>query len=137
MSFGIISTTMMKTRTVIKKSKGKLFDWSVLKIKGYPFYLCFAFVQIFAFITPLFNIPSESMRPSPVIRIVLMPHARLLRCHRDPVHSGIRRLGSYIRLGRGRQNSLWPDSRYDWADQRHYFIRLHLRSHVSGGLVTR
>jgi len=55
---GIVATSLMKTRVVIKKSKSKLLDLSVLKVPGYPLYLVFAFIQIFGFITPLFFMPS-------------------------------------------------------------------------------
>ena len=60
LAFGIISTSLMKQRVTVKKISYKLIDPSVLRMKGYPLYLIFAFIQIFGFITPLFFIPSES-----------------------------------------------------------------------------
>jgi len=58
LAFGIISTSLMKQRVTVKKISYKLIDPSVLRMKGYPLYLIFAFIQIFGFITPLFFIPS-------------------------------------------------------------------------------
>ena len=65
LAFGIISTSLMKQRVTVKKISYKLIDPSVLRMKGYPLYLIFAFIQIFGFITPLFFIPSESP-PTPL-----------------------------------------------------------------------
>lgn len=65
LGFGITATCLMKTRAntasmtaMMMKNGPKLIDLSVLKVPGYTLYLCFAFVQIFGFITPLFFIPS-------------------------------------------------------------------------------
>jgi MFS family permease len=59
LGFGIVAISLMKQRVIPSaKVQYKLFDFSVLKVPGYPLYLVFAFIQIFGFITPLFFIPS-------------------------------------------------------------------------------
>ncbi|CCM05470.1 uncharacterized protein FIBRA_07691 [Fibroporia radiculosa] len=57
--FGLGGVVMIRQRLVAKKKvQYKVFDFSILKVPGYPLYLAYAFLQFFGYVTPLFFIPS-------------------------------------------------------------------------------
>ncbi|OSX58815.1 hypothetical protein POSPLADRAFT_1035912 [Postia placenta MAD-698-R-SB12] len=57
--FGLAGVSLIRVRTVAKKQvQYKVLDLSILKVRGYPLYLAYAFLQFFGYCTPVFFIPS-------------------------------------------------------------------------------
>ncbi|CCL98419.1 uncharacterized protein FIBRA_00416 [Fibroporia radiculosa] len=62
LTIGLIGVSLVRQRGAAKKHvQYRVFDSAVLKVPGYPMYLCFCFLQFFGFVTPLFFIPSYSL----------------------------------------------------------------------------
>ncbi|KZT00376.1 MFS general substrate transporter [Laetiporus sulphureus 93-53] len=59
LAFGLCGVLLIKQRSVAKRNvQYKAFDWRVLRISGFPYFLLFVFFQFFGYATPLFFIPS-------------------------------------------------------------------------------